>query len=176
MSSRHGGRPKAITSSDSSVRTHKTTVMLSVDPQDDFWKSRTYRASPKKQLGVEERCYGGSGRSTSSRYGMCAESGSFCGSGQSVSRNLGRHGNHKKPKSVYFNRKSMPVASPEADDEDEDYHSNRNHRILEKYYQKNSKPTVGITPSRIQRDYRKGVSYASIVSVVSAVCVCVLFF
>jgi hypothetical protein len=29
---------------------------------------------------------------------------------------------------------------------------------MEKYYQKNFKPTVGITPSRIQWDYRKGVS------------------
>ena len=161
MSSRYGGRSKGNASSNCSVRTHKTTLMLSVDPEDDFWTSCTYRASSKKQSGVEEHDCSVSGRSTLSHNGMCAESGNVCDSGQSASRNSGRHGNHKKSKSDLY-RKFMPVASPEADDEDDDYHcarnSNRNHRILEKYYQKHFKPTVGITPSRIQWDYRKGVS------------------
>lgn len=161
MSSRYGGRPKGNVSSNCSVRTHKTTLMLSVDPEDDFWTSCTYRTSSKKQSGVEEHDCSGSGRSTLSHNGMCAESGNVCDSGRSASRNSGRHGNHKKSKSDLY-RKSMPIASPEADDEDDDYHSarnsNRNHRILERYYQKHFKPTVGITPSRIQWDYRKGVS------------------
>ena len=158
MSSRCGGRPKVNASSNCPVRTHKTTLKLSVDPEDDFWTSRTYRASPRKQFGVEEY---GCGRSTLSHNGMCAVSGNVCDGGQSASRNSGRHANHKKSKSDLY-RKSMPIGSPEADDEDDDYHcarnSNRNHRILGKYYQKHFKPTVGTTPSRIQWEYRKGVS------------------
>jgi hypothetical protein len=137
--------------------------MLSVDPEDDFRTSCKYRASSKKQSGEEEHDCNGSGRSTLSHNGICADSGNVYDSGQSASRNSGRHGNHKKSKSDLY-RKSMPIASPEADDEDDDYHcarnSNKNHRILQKqkYYQKHFKPTVGLTPSRIQWDYRKGVS------------------
>jgi hypothetical protein len=91
-----------------------------------------------------------------------AGSGSFYGNGQCVSRTSGRHGTYKKSKSEYLNRKSAPVPSPEADDEDEDYYcgrnSNRGHGILEKYYRENFRPSVGTTPSRKQWDYRKGVS------------------
>jgi hypothetical protein len=119
---------------------------------------------PKQQHGVEEHGCGGA-RSRSSQNGtnsVCAENVSLCENGQNVSRNVGRHGHNKKSKSEYLNRKSLPVASPEADDEDEDYHCGRNsvrdHRILEKYCHQNSKPTVGTTPSRKQWDYREGVS------------------
>jgi hypothetical protein len=56
----------------------------------------------------------------------------------------------------------MPVASPEADDEDEDYqfgrNSNRDHRTWDKYRQQNFKATVGSTPSRTRWNYREGVS------------------
>jgi hypothetical protein len=93
---------------------------------------------------------------------VCAESGRMYGSGQCVSRTSTKHGTYKKSKSEYLNRKSGPIPSPEADDEDEDYYcgrnSNRGNRILEKYYRENFRPTVGTTPSRKQWDYRKGVS------------------
>jgi hypothetical protein len=133
--------------------------VLSVDRPDDVWAAGTYRSSPKQQYGVEER-----GRSKTSHNGTapCAESGGLNGSGQNVPRTSGRHGTHRKSKSEYLNRKAVPVASPEADDEDEDYYCGRNstrgHTLLDDYYRETFKPTVGTTPSRNQWDYRKGVS------------------
>jgi hypothetical protein len=112
---------------------------------------------------VEEHATGGD-RSRFSHNGttVCAESGSLYGNGQSVQLTSGRHGTHKKSKSEYLNRRSVPIPSPEADDEDEDYYCGRNsskgHRILDKYYRENFRPTVGTTPTRKQWDYRKGVS------------------
>jgi cell division protein FtsI/penicillin-binding protein 2 len=151
MSSRCGVRPKANNSSSNhSARAHKTALALSVDRQDDSWPSRT-----SKQYSVEEH-------DSLNGTAVCAESGRLYANGQCVSRTSGRHGTHKKSKSEYLNRKSVPIPSPEADDEDEDYYcgrnSNRGHRILEKYYRDNLRPTVGTTPSRKQWEYRKGVS------------------
>jgi hypothetical protein len=158
MYSRYGVRPKANSSSNHSVRTHRT-LMLSTDPEDNSWASRTHRSGQQKLYGVD-----GHGSCIDRRNGavLSAESGSLYGSAQSVSRNTSRHAIHKKSKSEYLNRKLMPVASPEADDEDEDYQcgrsTNRDHRIWDKYCQQNFRATVGPTPSRVRWDYREGVS------------------
>ena len=90
--------------------------------------------------------------------------GDLYGNGDSVSHG-GKYGINKKTKSDYVYRKAIPVASPEADDEDEDYHAMRNYqrdqRSWEKYCQINSRPTAGMAPSRIQWEYKKGVSLCS---------------
>ena len=67
---------------------------------------------------------------------------------------------------TYNVHKTFPVASPEADDEDEDYHVmksyQRDQRSWEKYCMINSRPTAGMAPSRIQWEYRSGVSKSGI--------------
>ncbi|PSN44071.1 hypothetical protein C0J52_11936 [Blattella germanica] len=117
---------------------------------------------PRKQYAVDEdddepTRYSRNGTITySSSGGRC----DLYGNGDSASHKCsdsGKYANSKKSKSEYLYRKTVPVASPEADDEDEEYNSNRDQRSWEKYCQLNSKPTSGMAPSRIQWEYRKGV-------------------
>ncbi|KAJ9587337.1 hypothetical protein L9F63_019142, partial [Diploptera punctata] len=118
---------------------------------------------PRKQYAVDEDDVD---INRSSRNGaITLTSGDLYGNGDSIPHkygDAGRYGINKKSKSDYVYRKSIPVASPEADDEDEDYHTMRNYqrdqRSWEKYCQINSRPTTATTPSRIQWEYSKGVS------------------